>query len=88
MTLTRTITTAGSSRARIAKADRRPMTPRLFLTRYVVGIVAILASIVVFIVPFAFIFLTAVKNPQEASLFEFSLPAQGWYLWENIVTVM
>ncbi|UYO98772.1 carbohydrate ABC transporter permease [Microbacterium sp. M28] len=64
------------------------MTPRLFLTRYVVGIVAILASIVVFIVPFAFIFLTAVKNPQEASLFEFSLPAQGWYLWENIVTVM
>nr|WP_243231955.1 carbohydrate ABC transporter permease [Microbacterium sp. CIAB417] len=64
------------------------MTPRLFFTRYIVGIIAILASIVVFIVPFAFIFLTAVKNPQEASLFEFSLPAQGWYLWENIVTVL
>ena len=88
MTLTRTITTAGSSRARIAKEDRRRMTPRLFFARYVVGIIAILASIVVFIVPFAFIFLTAVKNPQEASLFEFSLPAQGWYLWENIVTVL
>ncbi|WP_460798985.1 carbohydrate ABC transporter permease [Microbacterium sp. GXF0217] len=64
------------------------MTPRLFFTRYVIGIIAILASIVVFIVPFAFIFLTAVKNPQEASLFEFSLPAQGWFLWENIVTVL
>nr|WP_314845648.1 carbohydrate ABC transporter permease [uncultured Microbacterium sp.] len=88
MTLTRTITTAGSSKARIARADRRPLTPRLFVTRYLIGIIAILASIVVFIVPFAFIFLTAVKNPQEASLFEFSLPAQGWFLWENIVTVL
>lgn len=64
------------------------MTPRRFFSRYVVGIIAILASIVVFIVPFAFIFLTAVKNPAEASLFEFSLPAQGWFLWENIVTVL
>jgi len=88
MTLTRTITTAGSSKAKIARADRRPLTPRLFVTRYLVGIVAILASIIVFIVPFAFIFLTAVKNPQEAALFEFSLPAQGWFLWENIVTVL
>ena len=64
------------------------MTPRRFLSRYVVGIFAIIASIVVFIVPFAFILLTAAKNPQEASLFEFSLPAQGWYLWENVVTVL
>ncbi len=88
MTLTRTITTAGASKAKIARADRRPLTPRLFVTRYLIGIVAILASILVFIVPFAFIFLTAVKNPQEASLFEFSLPAQGWFLWENIVTVL
>lgn len=88
MTLTRTITTAGASKATIARADRRPLTPRLFVTRYLIGIIAILASIVVFIVPFAFIFLTAVKNPQEASLFEFSLPAQGWFLWENIVTVL
>ncbi|WP_312172563.1 carbohydrate ABC transporter permease [Microbacterium sp.] len=88
MTLTRTITTAGSSKATIRRADRRPLTPRLFVTRYLVGIVAILASVIVFIVPFAFIFLTAVKNPQEAALFEFSLPAQGWFLWENIVTVL
>ncbi|KJL47211.1 Trehalose transport system permease protein SugB [Microbacterium hydrocarbonoxydans] len=88
MTLTRTITTAGSSRAKIRREDRRPMTARRFLSRYVVGVVAILASIVVFIVPFAFIFLTAAKSSKEASLFEFSLPAQGWFLWENIVTVL
>jgi raffinose/stachyose/melibiose transport system permease protein len=50
--------------------------------------VAILASIVVFIVPFVFIFLTAAKNPQESSLLEFSLPQQGWYLWENFLTVL
>ncbi len=88
MTLTRTITTAGSSKATIARQDRRAMTPRKFLSRYVVGVIAIVVSIIVFIVPFAFIFLTAVKNPQEASLFEFSLPAQGWYLWENVMEVL
>ena len=87
MTLTRAITTQGD-RAKIARKDRRRMTPRLFLTRYLAGVVAIIASIVVFIVPFAFIFLTAVKNPAEASLFEFSLPAQGWHLWENVVAVL
>ncbi|MDQ0644179.1 raffinose/stachyose/melibiose transport system permease protein [Microbacterium murale] len=88
MTLTRAITTAGSSKSKISRAGRRPMTARRFFSRYVVGIIAILASIIIFIVPFAFIFLTAVKNPAEASLFEFSLPAQGWFLWENIVTVL
>ncbi|WP_345545766.1 carbohydrate ABC transporter permease [Microbacterium jejuense] len=57
------------------------------MKKYFVGIIAILASIVVFIVPFAFIFVTAVKNEQEASLLEFSLPQQGWQLWENVVAV-
>lgn len=88
MSETRTITTAGSSRSQVRRASRRPLTLRRFVSRYLIGIIAILASIVVFIVPFTFIFLTAVKNPSEASLFEFSLPKQGWYLWENIVTVL
>lgn len=86
MTLTRTITTAQSKRS--AREDRRPMTFKRFMRKYLVGIIAILASIVVFLVPFAFIFLTAAKNPQEASLFEFSLPQQGWQLWENFLTVL
>ncbi len=38
-------------------------------------LVAILASIVVFIVPFAFIILTAFKDKQQASLRDFSLAA-------------
>jgi raffinose/stachyose/melibiose transport system permease protein len=87
MTLTRAITTA-DGKARIPRADRRPLTVRRFLQKYLLGIVAILASIVVFIVPFVFIFLTAAKNPQESSLLEFSLPQQGWYLWENFLTVL
>ena len=87
MTLTRAITTA-DGKTRIPRADRRPLTVRRFLQKYLLGIVAILASIVVFIVPFVFIFLTAVKSPQESSLLEFSLPQQGWYLWENLLTVL
>ncbi|MFE5408980.1 carbohydrate ABC transporter permease [Microbacterium sp. NPDC056569] len=89
MTVTRTITTADARSARrAAREDRRPLTLRKFLRKYVVGVIAIFVSIVVFIVPFAFIFLTAAKNPQEASLFEFSLPQQGWYLWENFLAVL
>lgn len=87
MTLTRTLTTAGATRAKI-RQDRRPLTFKRFMRKYFVGIIAILASIIVFIVPFAFIFLTAAKNAQESSLLEFSLPQQGWYLWENFLTVI
>ena len=87
MTLTRTLTTAGSKPSKI-RQDRRPLTFKRFMRKYFLGIIAILASIVVFIVPFAFIFVMAAKNEQEASLFEFSLPQQGWYLWENFLTVL
>ena len=55
--------------------------------RVVIGVVAILASIVVFLVPFAFIFLTAAKSAPEAADFEFSLPTQ-WQLMENIKEVL
>jgi len=88
MTLTRTLTTADSNGKRAPRADRRPLTFRRFMRKYFVGIIAIIASVVVFIVPFAFIFLMAAKTPQEASLFEFSLPQQGWMLWENLITVL
>ena len=42
---------------------------------------------IVFVVPFVFIFLTASKTRQEASLFEFSLPA-SFQLFDNIRTVL
>ncbi|WP_194410366.1 carbohydrate ABC transporter permease [Microbacterium cremeum] len=87
MTLTRTLTTAGAKPSR-TRQDRRPMTLRRFVRKYLLGVIAIVVSIIVFIVPFAFIFLTAAKSTQEASLFEFSLPQQGWQLWENFLTVL
>ena len=55
--------------------------------RYGLGIVAILASVVVFLVPFAFIVLTAAKTRQESSLLDFSWPTE-WVLWQNIVDVV
>jgi raffinose/stachyose/melibiose transport system permease protein len=56
--------------------------------RYWIGGAAILASIVVFIVPFAFIVLTALKDKKEASQREFSFPANGTHLWSNLVEVI
>lgn len=54
---------------------------------WVVGVVAVVASVVVFLVPFAFIVLTAAKSAPEAANFDFTLPTE-WRLWENIETVM
>jgi raffinose/stachyose/melibiose transport system permease protein len=56
--------------------------------RYWVGGAAIAVSIVVFVVPFAFIVLTALKDRKEASLRQFSLPTNGFHLWDNLVTVV
>jgi raffinose/stachyose/melibiose transport system permease protein len=53
----------------------------------VTGIVAILASIVIFLIPFAFILITAAKTTQEASNLDFSWPTT-WQLWDNIKTVL
>ncbi len=54
---------------------------------WIVGTVAVVASVIVFLVPFAFIFLTSAKSAPAAANFEFSLPTE-WRLWENIQTVM
>ena len=56
--------------------------------RYWIGAAAIVVSIVVFVVPFAFIVLTAVKDRKEASLRHFSLPVNGFHLWDNLVEVV
>ena len=45
------------------------------LRRYWLTIVSILVSAVVFLVPFAFILLTALKGKQQANLLDFSWPA-------------
>jgi raffinose/stachyose/melibiose transport system permease protein len=87
LTLTEAVTTARPRGSRAPKADRRPMTVKRFMRKYLVGIIAIIASVVIFLVPFAFIFLQAAKNPRESGLLSFSLPTE-WQLWQNFVDVI
>ncbi len=54
---------------------------------YLLSAVAIGLSVVVFLVPFAFILLTAVKSRQEASRLDFSWPSE-WHLVQNFVEVV
>jgi raffinose/stachyose/melibiose transport system permease protein len=53
----------------------------------VIGAISVVVSIIVFLVPFAFIFLTASKTPQDASRLEFSWPTE-WAFFDNLVTVI
>ncbi len=54
---------------------------------YVVGGIALLVAAVVFILPFAFIFLQSAKPRAEAGRLNFNLPSQ-WQLWDNLVDVV
>jgi raffinose/stachyose/melibiose transport system permease protein len=60
---------------------------RLRAQRWIVGIVAILVSVVVFLVPFAFVVIQAAKTPAEASSMNFDLPTH-WVFVENLVAVL
>jgi raffinose/stachyose/melibiose transport system permease protein len=51
------------------------------------GIAAIIVSIVVFIVPFLFIVINAVKDKRESSLRSFAWPTE-WHFWDNLVQVI
>ncbi|WP_308433109.1 carbohydrate ABC transporter permease [Pseudolysinimonas yzui] len=44
-------------------------------------------TFVIFVIPFIFIIVTAVKGPQEASLLEFTWPSEI-RLWDNVVEVI
>ncbi|QQR39478.1 carbohydrate ABC transporter permease [Devosia rhizoryzae] len=50
------------------------------------GIAAIIATFVVFVIPFLFIILMAFKDRQQSALRDFSWPA-GFHLWDNVVEV-
>ncbi|SNT55522.1 raffinose/stachyose/melibiose transport system permease protein [Asanoa hainanensis] len=63
------------------------MTARRPRRNYWLSAVAILASIVVFLVPFAFIVLTAVKDRQQAALLDFSWP-ENFQVVQNFVDVV
>ena len=55
--------------------------------RWIIGIVAIAASVIVFIVPFVFVMLTASKTALDASDLSFTWPTE-WAFFDNLVTVL
>jgi raffinose/stachyose/melibiose transport system permease protein len=55
--------------------------------RYIYGGIAIAASVVVFLVPFAFIVLTAVKDRRAAATRSFDWPT-SWHVWDNFIEVL
>lgn len=60
---------------------------RVRTQRWVVGIIAIVVSFAIFLIPFVFIVLQAVKTPAEAGEFSFALPTQ-WVIWQNLTEVL
>ncbi len=63
------------------------MSLRKFVRNFWLDAVTLVVVSVLFIVPFVFIFLTAAKTSQEASLFGFTWPSQ-FQLFENIRDVL
>ncbi|WP_432564001.1 carbohydrate ABC transporter permease [Kineococcus sp. SYSU DK003] len=61
--------------------------PRAALYRYGVGTVAIVVSLVVFVVPFAFIVLVAAMDAQQAGEFRFAWPRNP-QVWQNLIDVL
>ncbi len=51
------------------------------------GLIAMAVAAVVFILPFLFIFLMAVKTKKEASFLTFAWPSE-WHFWANLVEVI
>jgi len=63
------------------------MKVRKFLSKIWVDTVALIIIGIVFLIPFAFIILTASKTPAEAGLFKFSWPSK-FLLFQNIREVL
>ncbi|ANM12888.1 ABC transporter [Rhizobium leguminosarum bv. trifolii] len=53
---------------------------------YVTGAIALAVAAVIFVMPFVFVALQAVKSKSEASRLDFELPGQ-WLFWDNLVAV-
>lgn len=58
-----------------------------FLRKHWLNALALVVSTLVFLLPFAFIVLTVLKDKQEAALLDFSWPS-SFHLWENVVEVV
>jgi raffinose/stachyose/melibiose transport system permease protein len=57
------------------------------LAYYATGAVSLALAFFVFIVPFLFIIVTALKNKQEAALLHFTWPTETFF-WDNLVAVI
>ena len=55
--------------------------------QYSIGFVSLLVAFVIFVVPFVFVVLTAVKSKAEAARLAFTWPTE-WHLVENLVEVV
>jgi len=55
--------------------------------QYALGIIAMAGAILIFVVPFLFVLLTAVKSAEEAATMAFALP-RHWQLWQNLVATV
>ena len=55
--------------------------------RYLISGLAILISSIVFLVPFTFILLMALKDRKEASIRTFTLPST-YHIWDNLIEVI
>jgi raffinose/stachyose/melibiose transport system permease protein len=64
-----------------------PLVSRRPRKNYLLSALAIILSVIVFLVPFAFVLLTAIKDRQQASLLDFSWPHQ-FRLVQNFVDVV
>lgn len=58
------------------------------ILKVVSGVVGIVVTFGLFVVPFIFIALTAVKSRAESGLLEFSLPREGYFFMENLTQVI
>ena len=56
--------------------------------RYWLGGAAIVVSFFIFVVPFIFTFLMAIKDRRESARREFTWPSNGFHLWDNLVEVI
>ena len=77
----------GAAPGDVAAAGGRVGGPRAALYRYGVGGIAIAVSIVVFIIPFAFIVLVAAMDARQAGEFRFAWPREP-QVWQNLVEVV
>ncbi|MBY5435703.1 carbohydrate ABC transporter permease [Rhizobium leguminosarum] len=53
---------------------------------YVTGAIALAVAALIFVMPFVFVALQAVKSKSEASRLDFELPEQ-WLFWDNLIAV-